>query len=88
MSQCSSILAELRSRRHLGPELGPTARDFYKLCGTLAASSRIDELRKQGHIISCNKLSGDGRSHYYLEYDAELDGPKVNYSPELKAAGF
>lgn len=86
MSQCSSILAELRSRRHLGAELGPTARDFYKLCGTLATSSRIDELRSRGHVITCTKINGIG--HYELIFDAELDAPKANYSPELKAAGY
>lgn len=86
ISQRKDILAELRERRRFGPEYGPTAKDFYKLCGTLATSSRIDELRKDGHVISCNKHYGI--YCYYLEYDAEQDAPKAKYSPELKAAGF
>lgn len=86
MSQCSVILGELRRRRPMGREAGPTAHDFYLLCGTLAASSRISELEDDGHIISCDKHRGN--YCYYLEYDAEQDAPKAKYSPELKAAGF
>lgn len=91
MSQCSVILDALRQCRQMGPENGLTAYEFHRLTkrygkASLAAHSRIAELRGRGHKISCNKFYGVDR--YYLEYDAELDAPKVNYSPELKAAGF
>lgn len=93
MSQCSVILDELRIRKLWGRgiESGPTACDFYEITkrcgkGTLNASGRISELRKRGHRISCKNFNGLDR--YYLEYDAEQDAPKANYSPELKAAGF
>lgn len=86
MSQCSVILGELRRRRSLGPLYGLSAGDCYVLCRTLAAHSRISELRGRGHKISSDKFNGIDR--YYLEFDSELDSPKSKYSPELKAAGF
>lgn len=47
MSQTAAILQHLRKGKTL------TALQAYKLCGTLAAHSRIAELRERGHNIVC-----------------------------------
>lgn len=44
---------------------GVTSLDIYKTAGSLNASSRIDELRNEGHIIEC-KWNSKHWKYYYI----------------------
>jgi hypothetical protein len=78
MTQNEAILAELRRCRPLDPRYWPTAETFYRICGTHAASSRIDEIRKKGHRVMCIPWASseniNNRYRYHLDFDAERDG--------------
>lgn len=56
-SQCAKILAALKT----GPK---TAAEIHQLCGFSRLNSRIAELRKRGHEITCERGSGTGPAAY------------------------
>lgn len=72
MSQADSILSALKSGRVL------TTLDIFKLCGSMAGHSRINDLRRQGYDIECRlKMRGSRKVwEYRLLGQAELFAAK------------
>jgi hypothetical protein len=62
MSQGDQILAALLSGRVL------TTLDIFKLCGSMAGHSRINDLRKLGHNIPCKRVTRNGRGVWEYTY--------------------
>lgn len=62
MTQCESMLAALREA---GPR-GLSALELLHKVGTLRASARAWDLRREGHEVRCEKRKGeDGEIHDY-----------------------
>ena len=62
MSQNDAILAALKSGRVL------TTLDIFKLCGSMAGHSRINDLRQLGHNIPCKRVTRNGRAVWEYSY--------------------
>jgi hypothetical protein len=62
VSQNDAILAALLAGRVL------TTLDIFKLCGSMAGHSRINDLRKLGHNIPCKRVTRNGRGVWEYTY--------------------
>lgn len=81
MSDCDRILAALRD----GPK---TASQLYGLFAVV--HSRVSDLRKRGHVITCVRVSGElgAKAYVYtLVHDAEPLGSAETHSDRLTARG-
>lgn len=69
MSQNDILLAALLRGERL------TTLDIFKLCGSLAGHSRINDLRDRGYNISCRRVMRNGRSVWEYEYVGPVQLP-------------
>ena len=77
MSQGAEILTALQSGRVL------TTLDIFKLCGSMAGHSRINDLRRQGYDIECKLRMRGSRKvwEYTLLGQLELAERTVDQIP-------
>ena len=76
LSQCARILAVLEDGR---PH---TVAEIHERAGYSRLNSRIAELRKRGHVITCTHISGETGTHSYV-YELSTDEPSGGTSPRL-----